>query len=107
MRGIPSNPASMSRVVGIRGATTVEADSLEEILDATQDLLVRMQELNGFSPDDLASIIFSSTHDLRSTFPARAARRLGWVQVPMLCTNEIEASSSVPRCIRVMIHWNT
>jgi len=97
----------MTRVVGIRGATTVEADSLEEILDATQDMLVRLQELNGFSPDDLACILFTTTHDLRSTFPARAARRLGWVQVPMLCTHEVDAPSSVPRCIRVLLQWNT
>jgi len=97
----------MTRVVGIRGATTVEEDSLEQILDATQDVLVRLQELNGFSPDDIASILFSTTQDLRSTFPARAARRLGWVEVPMLCTHEVDAPSSVPRCIRVLIHWNT
>jgi len=97
----------MTRVVGIRGATTVEADSLEEILDATQDLLVRLQELNGFASEDLASILFSTTQDLRSTFPARAARRLGWLEVPMLCTHEVDAPSSVPRCIRVLIHWNS
>jgi len=97
----------MTRVVGIRGATTVEEDSLEQILDATQDVLVRLQELNGFSTEDIASILFSTTQDLRSTFPARAARRLGWVDVPMLCTHEVDAPSSVPRCIRVLIHWNT
>lgn len=97
----------MSRVVGIRGATTVEEDSLEQILDATQDVLVRLQELNGFASEDLASILFSTTPDLRSTFPARAARRLGWTEVPMLCTHEVDAPSSVPRCIRVLIHWNT
>jgi prephenate dehydratase len=97
----------MTRVVGIRGATTVDSDSLEEILDATQDLLVRLQELNGFDSGDLASILFSSTPDLRSTFPARAARRLGWLEVPMLCTHEVDAPSSVPRCIRVLIHWNS
>jgi len=96
-----------SRVVGIRGATTVDSDSLEEVLGATQDLLQRLQELNGIDPDDIASIIFSSTQDLTSTFPARAARRLGWVQVPMLCTHEVDAPSSVPRCVRVLIHWNT
>jgi len=97
----------MTRVVGIRGATTVEEDSLEQILDATQDVLVRLQELNGFASEDIASILFSTTQDLRSTFPARAARRLGWVEVPMLCTHEVDAPSSVPRCIRVLIHWNT
>jgi prephenate dehydratase len=97
----------MTKVIGIRGATTVEADTLEEILDATQDLLVRMQELNGFDTADIASILFSSTQDLRSTFPARAARRLGWLEVPMLCTHEVDAPSGVARCIRVLIHWNT
>lgn len=96
----------MTRVVGIRGATTVEGDSLEQILEATMDVLVRLQELNGFAPDELASILFSTTQDLRSTFPARAARRLGWIEVPMLCTHEVDAPSSVPRCIRVLIHWN-
>ncbi len=97
----------MTRCVGIRGATTVDEDDLDEVLDATQDLLERLRELNGFDPDELASIIFTTTADLRSTFPARAARRLGWTQVPMMCAQEIDAPSSVQRCVRVMIHWNT
>jgi prephenate dehydratase len=95
------------RVVGVRGATTVEHDTLEAVLDATQDLLERLRALNDIDPDDIASIVFSTTRDLTSTFPARAARRLGWVQVPMLCTHEVDAPSSVPRCVRVLIHWNT
>lgn len=97
----------MTRCVGIRGATTVDEDRLDDVLDATQDLLGRLQELNSFDPDDLASIIFTTTPDLRSTFPARAARRLGWTQVPMVCAQEIDAPSAVMRCVRVMIHWNT
>jgi monofunctional chorismate mutase len=101
-----SVPAPL-RVVGIRGATTVDRDSLEEILEATQDLLERLRALNDIDPDDIASIVFSTTRDLTSTFPARAARRLGWVQVPMLCTHEVDAPNAVPRCIRVLIHWNT
>ena len=96
----------MTRCVGIRGATTVDQDSLEEVLDATQDLLARLQELNGFSPDDLASIVFTTSADIRSTFPARAARRLGWTQVPMLCAQEIDAPEALARCVRVLIHWN-
>ena len=97
----------MTRCVGIRGATTVDEDTLDAVLDATQDLLGRLQELNGFDPDDLASILFTTTSDLRSTFPARAARRLGWTQVPMMCAQEIDAPSAVVRCVRVLIHWNT
>jgi len=95
------------RVVGVRGATTVDHDHLEDVLEATQDLLERLRALNDIDPDDIASIVFSTTRDLTSTFPARAARRLGWVQVPMLCTHEVDAPSSMPRCVRVLIHWNT
>ncbi len=97
----------MTRCVGIRGATTVDDDTLDEVLAATQTLLQTLRDLNGFEPDDLASIFFTTTPDIRSTFPARAARRLGWTQVPMLCAREISAPSSVARCVRVLIHWNT
>lgn len=94
------------KTLGIRGATTVERDTAEEVVAATQELLEVMAELNGFDPDDLASIFFTVTDDLRSTFPARAARRLGWTQVPMLCAREINAAASVERCVRVLVHWN-
>ncbi|MFT7580608.1 MAG: prephenate dehydratase [Myxococcota bacterium] len=97
----------MTHCVGIRGATTVDEDSLEEILDATMDLLQRLQELNGFTPDEIGSAIFTTTPDLHATFPARAARRLGWTQVPMLCAQEIDAPSAIQRCVRVMLQWNT
>jgi len=97
----------MTRCIGIRGATTVDEDALEEVLDATQDLLQRLQELNGFDPADLTSIIFTTSADIRSTFPARAARRLGWTMVPMLCAQEIDAPEALPRCVRVLLHWNT
>ena len=85
----------------------MDEDDLDAVLDATQDLLERLRELNGFDPDDIASIIFTTTADLRSTFPARAARRLGWTQVPMMCAHEIDAASAIMRCVRVLIHWNT
>lgn len=85
----------------------MDEDTLDAVLDATQDLLDRLREINGFDPDDLASILFTTTADLRSTFPARAARRLGWTQVPMMCAHEIDAPSAVMRCVRVLIHWNT
>jgi len=94
------------KTVGIRGATTVERDTAEEVVAATQELLEVMAELNGFAPDELASIFFTVTDDVRSTFPARAARKLGWTQVPMLCAREIPAGASVDLCVRVLVHWN-
>ncbi len=94
------------KTVGIRGATTVHQDTAEEVVAATQELLEVMSELNGFEPDALASIFFTVTDDLRSTFPARAARKLGWTQVPMLCAREIPAGASVDLCVRVLVHWN-
>lgn len=95
------------RCVGIRGATTVSSDTPEESLDATRELLSILADKNGFVPEDLASIFFTVTPDLTSTFPARAARMLGWTRVPMLCANEIPSPAGVPRCVRVLVHWNT
>ena len=95
-------------VRGIRGATTVTADEPELILNATQELLMSIQEANpGIKPEDIASALFTVTNDLASVFPAQAARTLGWVQVPMICANEIPVKGSLPLCIRVLIHWNT
>ncbi len=93
---------------GIRGATTVTADEPELILKATQELLESIQEANpGMKPEDIASVLFTVTDDLASVFPAQAARTLGWVQVPLICANEIPVKGSLPLCIRVLIHWNT
>lgn len=95
-------------VRGIRGATTVEADQPEQILAATQELLeeiLRANQIEDF--EEIVSAIFTTTHDLRSTFPAEAARRLGMSQVPLLCSCEIPVPNSMPRCIRVLLHVNT
>ena len=94
-------------VRGIRGATTVERNEAEAILAATQELLAAIVEANGLSPDELASAIFSVTPDLNAAFPAAAARRLGWRYVPLFDTQEIPVPGSLPRCIRVLLHWNT
>ena len=95
-------------VRGIRGATTVTADEPDLILKATQELLMSIQEANSeMKPEDIASALFTVTNDLASVFPAQAARTLGWVQVPMICANEIPVKGSLPLCIRVLIHWNT
>jgi chorismate mutase len=93
---------------GIRGATTVSADQPDLILEATRELLEAILDENaGMSSDDVASAIFTVTDDLVSTFPAQAARQMGWELVPMLCGREIPVPNSLPRVIRVLVHWNT
>jgi chorismate mutase len=93
---------------GIRGATTVSADEPELILQATRELLEEILEENeGMHPEDVASAIFTVTDDLVSTFPAQAAREMGWSMVPMLCAREIPVPNSLSRVIRVLVHWNT
>jgi chorismate mutase len=93
---------------GIRGATTVSADQPDLILQATRELLEAILDENpGMRPEDVASAIFTVTDDLASTFPAQAARQMGWELVPMLCAREIPVPDSLPRVIRVLVHWNT
>jgi len=93
---------------GIRGATTVEADQPDLLLSATRELLETILEANpGMQPEDVASAIFTVTDDLRSTFPAQAAREMGWSLVPMMCAREIPVPGSLPYTIRVLVHWNT
>ncbi len=92
---------------GIRGATTVEEDSAPAILEATRQLLVRLLEANSVDVADIASAIFTVTPDLRAAFPAQAARELGWQHVALLDAQEIPVPGSLPRCIRVLAHWNT
>jgi len=95
-------------VRGIRGATSVESDSPEQILTATRELLeeiLRLNQLDEF--DQIVSAVFTTTADLTSTFPAEAARELGMNQVPLLCACEIPVPGSMPRCIRVLLHVNT
>ena len=93
---------------GIRGATTVTADTPDLILQATRELLEEILAANdGMRPEDVASALFTVTEDLASTFPAQAARQMGWGLVPMMCAREIPVPGSLPRVIRVLVHWNT
>jgi chorismate mutase len=95
-------------VRGVRGATTVEADLAEAIDGATRELLEAMLKSNsGMIPEDLASALFTVTDDLSASFPASAARNLGWENVPLICAQEIPVPEGLPRCIRVLLHWNT
>ncbi len=93
---------------GIRGATTVAADQPDLILEATRELLEAiLKENEGMKPEDVGSAIFTVTEDLAATFPAQAARQMGWSMVPMMCAREIPVPGSVPKAIRVLVHWNT
>lgn len=92
---------------GVRGATTVMRDEEGPILEATEELLTALVAANGIDPEDVAGIFFTVTEDLSAAFPARAARLMGWAQVPLMDAREISVPGSLPRCIRVMLLWNT
>jgi chorismate mutase len=95
-------------VRGIRGATTVERDEAELVLQATQELLEEMLRANNITDfEPIASIFFTTTHDLTSTFPAEAARRIGMHSVPLICNLEIPVPNRLQRAVRVMLQINT
>ena len=93
---------------GVRGATTVPADTKEHVLAATRELLSGILAANpGMSADDIASAFFTVTDDIVSVHPALAARQMGWGRVPLMCAREIPVPDSLRLCIRALIHWNT
>jgi chorismate mutase len=92
---------------GVRGAITVEEDSAEAIWQAAGELLRALVEANGIEEEDVASVIFTTTPDLTAAYPARAARDLGWTRTALMGMQEIDVPGGLPRCIRVLIHWNT
>ncbi len=92
---------------GVRGASTVSKNDPEEILAATRELLRHMVQANHIHQDDIASIYFTTTTDLNATYPAVAARQLGWADAALLCGHEMDVPDGLPFCIRVLIHWNT
>jgi chorismate mutase len=92
---------------GVRGATTVEANTRDAILKATRQLLALIIRRNGIESKDIASAIFTVTRDLNAEFPALAARQMGWLDVPLLCGYEVEVPGSLMSCVRILLHWNT
>lgn len=92
------------RLRALRGATTVEENTAEAILEATDELMRELIERNGLRTEDMVSCLFTCTGDLDAEFPAVAARRLGLSSVPLLCTREIDVPGSLPRTIRTMLH---
>jgi chorismate mutase len=96
------------RVRGIRGATTVEANTRDAILQATRELLTELVQANGIHPDDVASAFFTTTPDLDAEFPAVVARvEMGWTHVALMCGHEMSVPGSLPMCLRILLHVNT
>ncbi len=94
-------------VRAVRGATQVDDDDRDQILDATTELLEAVLERNGLSHDDLISVVFTATSDLKAEFPAYAARQMGIVDVPLLCAAEIDVPGAMPRVLRLLAHVET
>src|SRR5829696_1798447 len=93
------------RLFALRGATTVDENDAEEILSATTELMHELMERNSLAPDALVSCIFTLTEDLDAEFPAVAARRMGLDKVPLMCAREVPVPGSLPRVIRVLVHY--
>jgi len=92
------------RMYALRGATTVERDTSDDIAERTAELLGVLLDRNDVAIDDIVSVILSATPDLRADFPAVAARRIGLSQTPLLCCQEIPVEGAVERCVRVLLH---
>ncbi len=93
------------RLYALRGATTVAANDADQILGATTELMKSIMERNALDPENVVSCIFTTTEDLDAEFPAVAARALGFERVPLLCAREIPVPGSMPKVIRVLIHY--
>ncbi|HDL86573.1 MAG TPA: chorismate mutase [Candidatus Acetothermia bacterium] len=95
------------RCLGVRGATSVTDNTRESIIAATREVLEEIVAKNDLSIDDVASVIFTATSDLDAAHPANAARELGWINTPLLCMQEMFVVGGLPRCVRVLILWNS
>lgn len=94
-------------VRALRGATTLDIDSTEQMEERVQELLGEMVERNAVHHDDIISIIFTATQDVHSMFPATAARPLGLGDLPLLCARELDIDGATPMCVRVLMHLST
>ena len=96
-----------SEIAAVRGAVQVAANRADDIREATARLLIALLEANRLEPARIVSAIFTATPDLDADFPAHAARRLGWTDVPLLGAGEVPVPGGLPRCIRVLLHFYT
>lgn len=103
----PADPAGVLVCRGIRGAISVDADDSRAIATATKRLLTEILLRNDVLLDDIASVLFTLTPDLHASFPALAAREMGWAYIPMLHAVEVGVPEALGHCIRVLMHVNT
>jgi chorismate mutase len=96
-----------TRVRALRGATTLDLDEREHLVERTQELIAAVFDRNDLTEDDLISIVFTATDDVHSAYPAEAAREAGITHVPLLCARELEIDGGIARCIRILIHAYT
>ena len=99
--------SSAIMVRGLRGATTLEADTVEQVTARSQELMRQIMVRNDLCEDDIVSVLFTATADVNSAFPATAVREIGFGAVPLLCAAEIAVPGSMPLCIRVLLHVHT
>ena len=97
----------MTKVRAIRGATTSDNNTKEDIVEATRQMLVSLVEANDLRKEDVISAFFTTTKDLNTQFPAVAARKIGWTEVALMCSHEMFVPDAQEKCIRVMVHVNT
>jgi chorismate mutase len=91
----------------VRGATQLDVDSREHMLERVAEMVTDVMSANSLDVDDFISVIFTATSDLVSEFPAYAARRLGFSDVPLICARELEIDGSMPRVVRMLAHVET
>lgn len=108
---LPDGPAAAAdtppMVRALRGATTLDEDDRDHLIERTQELIVALLERNDLTEDDLVSIVFTATDDIHAAFPAEAARAAGITHVPLLCARELEIDGGIERCIRLLVHAYT
>ena len=97
----------MTKVRAIRGATTSDNNTKDDIVEATREMLISLVEANDLKKEDVISAFFTTTKDLNTQFPAVAARKIGWTEVALMCSHEMFVPDAQEKCIRVMVHLNT
>ena len=111
MNAVPEAPGSVDPVGGtlraLRGATTLDEDSAEQMTERVVALLEQLFDRNGIDHDDVVSVMLTATPDLVAMFPATAARTFGLGDVPLICAQELAIEGSTPRCVRVLMHLQT